>query len=78
MEHTKEHTSGSSYNEVGSRASSIKLNWAPVPHERATEKQSHIKTLGLGKYAEVCKDQDNSIALEAIHNYNETTKKTQV
>ena len=78
MEHTEEHTNGSSHNEQGAGASSLKLNWAPVPQEWEPEEQSLLNKLGLTKYAETCQDKDETIALEAIHNYNEATKKTQV
>ena len=77
METQEEHTGGSNHNEGGG-GSGIKLNWAPVPNDWDAEEQALIDKLGLGKYMETCKDKDANIALEAIHNYNEATKKTQV
>ena len=78
MEHREEHTCGSSYNEQGAGASSLKLNWAPMPHSWGPKDQALIEKLDLTKFALTCKDMDESIVLEAITNYNEATRKTQV
>ena len=76
MEHTEEHTGGSSHNEQGGGASSINLNWAPEPTDWNAKKQALIEQLGLDKYVDTCRDKDEVVALEAIQNYNATTKKT--
>ena len=78
MEHTGEHTGGSSHTEHGGGASNINLNWAPVPADWNAEEQALIEQLGLEKYVDTCRDKDEAVALEAIHNYNATTRKTQV
>ena len=78
MEQTEEHTDGSSHNEQGEGTSSINLNWALVPADWNDEEQAMIEMLGLDKYVDTCRDKDEVVALEAIQNYNATTKKTHV
>ena len=78
MEQTEEHTGGSSKQERGEGASSIQLNWAPVPNDWTTEEHALIAKLGLEKYVNICREKDEAVAKEAISNYNPTTKKTQV
>ena len=57
MENTGEHTGGSSHTEFGGSASSINLNWAPVPADWTAEEQALIEQLGLERYVDTCRDQ---------------------
>ena len=49
-----------------------------MPADWIAEEQALIEQLGLERYVDTCRDKDEAVAREAIHNYNATTRKTQV
>ena len=78
MENTEEHTGGSSRCDTGTETSTPKIKWASVPKKWDPKDKAVIEKLGLTKLVHVCKDNDEKVALEAIANYNEATKKTTI
>ena len=76
MEATEEHTGGSSHYEPGTESSTAKLSWVTVPKQWDSEDKTVIEKLGLSKLIQVCKEVNESLVLEAIANYNHTTRKT--
>ena len=81
MEPTEDHTGhtgGSSHCDTGTETSTPKLNWASVPKKWDPEDKAVIEKLGLMKLVQLCKDIDEKVVLEAIANYNHTTRKTTI
>ena len=76
MEATEEHTGGSSHYEPSTEGSTTKLSWAIVPKKWDPEDSAVIEKLELTKLVQVCKNVNESLVLEAIANYNHTTRKT--
>ena len=76
MDATEEHTGGSSHCETGTDSSVPKPSWATVPKKWDPEYKAVIEKLGLNKLVQICREVDEPLVLEAIANYNPTTKKT--
>ena len=76
MEATKEHTGRSSHCETGTESSVPKPSWATVPKKWDPQDKAVIEKLGLNKIVQICREVDEPLVLEAIANYNPTTRKT--